>query len=589
MNGKPFALNLEDLGGGLNEKAPTSLDENQWAILENWLSVGTSLQRRDGIERLTSTPHTEDIGAIARFAPPDETERLLIGSASGVSRLVNGAFMPLAVIDGRVYPSLIYPWYFRQYNSQMLACQRGNGGLKRIFGDSIMDAGIPAPITAPTIADGGAGVMPAGDYYLAVSFTNRYTADEGNLSLISNKLTLGASKQISATGIPTSTNPQLTGRRLHLTLPNAAGVFYPVQTIDNMVATTATINVLAPDGYGKVAHPNTYGMPPDQVWILELHKDRLIVTDGKSIFWSLLGMMQAFDGGLIPVSTDDGYKTDGLFSWAKHGLVVSKANGAWILIGDGPSDWSLDQLTPHGAPSGLSFGDCDGTLFWYTGENIVQSQGTGAEIVRTTDRVRATLDSIPDSKKADVVAAVMPGINRYLLSVPVSETGSTRKLLVLDYVSGAWETFPSSVPSFMSRAISTGNEEILYGTFADRHLYKLLTGDTDNGTPIVARARSKALGYGRQGGRRIVRFVSVLCQGIDENLTIRIYNDLQTTVAKERTKSLSRDGWKRFSVSTRGNPATLHQVEVEYTGTTKLQLDQLLVEGVEYPRRGKVR
>jgi hypothetical protein len=166
--------------------------------------------------------------------------------------------------------------------------------------------------------------------------------------------------------------------------------------------------------------------------------------------------------------------------------------------------------------------------------------------------VRATLDAIPDSQKAGVAAVAMPEIHRYLLSCPVqiSPTVVARKMLAYDYVTGVWESYPPSSPSFMSRAISAGNESVLYGIFqeAARHIYKLyLPGGFND---AQGKARSKAFGYGRQGGRRIVRFVSVLSPKYNESITIRIYNDLKTTHAKERTVSLNSDGWKRYKLST---------------------------------------
>ena len=164
--GKPFAYDLPDLSGGLNEKAEQTLADREMSVLRDFYVVGTSLLSREGRVAIAGA-YSERINAITRYNPSfTEDEYTVVGAASSIARLV-GTTLQRIVPSNAVYPSLTSRWWFKQYNDELFACQKGNGGVKRIYGDSQVNAGIDAPAVAPQAIDGGPGQKTAGNYWIA--------------------------------------------------------------------------------------------------------------------------------------------------------------------------------------------------------------------------------------------------------------------------------------------------------------------------------------------------------------------------------------------------------------------------------------
>lgn len=585
MAGKPFTLDFADLGGGLNEGAADSIADREAAALQNLYPKNrTSLWQREGREDIASA-YGETINSIARYNPGfTDEEYTIIGAAASVGRLVDETIEALSVADGRVYPTLTTRWWFRQYNDELFACQEGNGGVKRIYGDSIMEAGIPAPSVAPQISDGGPGQKTAGQYWLGYTFYNRETGAESNISPISLPTTIGSGRSLAVANIGTSTSLQVNARRIYVTLPDDEGAKYIVGQINDNVTTTFIENALPPADYGA-AYDGANGLPPSQAHAIETGKERLYVTDGKGVYWSEAGKLQSFKAAsFFPISRDDGYEVTGLKWWEDHGLVMVKQNLAMLLRGSTPSDWEPILLSgEHGSPAGQSLVVADGVLYYYTGTNFVRSGGSSVEILPNVDNVRTTLESIPDANKGDVQGEVLPARKWVVWTV---ETDAGRVLIAYDYGIGAWTTMIDA-PYTIRRLIKSDQSEVLLASWEDENiLSEFLTGSTDNGTAITCLWRSKAFAP-HQGVGHIVRRVSLLTPRINGTVSVRVINEIETSnYSGERSGvSLYSYGWKRITIPNGGQPGYLQQVEIAYSGTAQFKLDQVQVEGVEIPRR----
>jgi hypothetical protein len=491
-----------------------------------------------------------------------------------VARLVGGAIQALSVADGRVYPTLTTRWWFRQYNDELFAAQKGNGGVKRIYGDSIVEAGIAAPSLQPQITDGGAGQKTAGQYWLGYTFFNTQTGAESNLSPISLPVTILDGHQIAAANIGVSTSLQVNARRIYATLPDDDGTFYLVGQIDNNVTTTFVENALPPDDYGA-AYDASNGLPPPQAHALETGKERLFVTDGKGLYWSELAKLQSFKAvSFLPISRDDGYDVVGLKWWEDHGLVIVKQNRAVLLRGSGPSDWEHVQLSDeHGSPAGQSLVVADGVLYYYTGVNFVRSGGSSVEILPNIEHVRTTLDSIPDANKPDVQGEVLPARRWVVWTV---ETTAGRTLIIYDYGDNSWTTFPAA-PYTIKRLVKADNSEVLLASWSGENILReYLTGSDDDGEPISCLWRSKAFG---DGTARTTHRVSLHTPRIAGTITVRLINDLDGTYLGSRTVSLNSFGWKRVGIPAAGYPGYFQQIELVYSGRVQLKISQIEIRG----------
>src|SRR5512143_1840286 len=241
--GKPFVFDIQDLGGGLNEKAADTIADREMSTLRDFYVRGTSLLSREGRVAIADA-YSERINSIARYNPSFTTDEFtVVGGASSIARLVGEILTPLPPSNA-VYPTLTSRWWFRQYNDELFACQKGNGGVKRLYGDAHDEAGIAAPSVAPQVTDGGVGQKPAGTYWVAYSFYNNLTTAESNLSPPSKKLTIADLHKLAVSAIQTSTNLQVNARRIYATLKDDAGTFYLVGQIDDNVTTTFDENAL---------------------------------------------------------------------------------------------------------------------------------------------------------------------------------------------------------------------------------------------------------------------------------------------------------------------------------------------------------
>jgi len=152
MSGKPFKLDLLNLGGGLNDGvAPSHIQDNEFSKLANFYPFGSKLTSRRGSVRITSSAYGERLTSIFRFKKGTANWQLIVGTRSGIARLSGTVLVPLAIATGTTISASDEPWRFIQYQNEMIAVRRASGLPKRVTEDVVMDAGIPAPSAAPTL------------------------------------------------------------------------------------------------------------------------------------------------------------------------------------------------------------------------------------------------------------------------------------------------------------------------------------------------------------------------------------------------------------------------------------------------------
>jgi hypothetical protein len=584
--GKPFLFGVPDLAGGLNESAAANIQDNESSVLTNMYVDGPSVFSRPG-RTLVAGAYSAAILGIAKYRPSFVPTEYTILGCSGSLAFVDGAgITAIPNIDGVIHATLSTRWRFRAYGDELFALQRGNGGIKRLYGLTAMEAGIPAPATAPSVIDGGSGKKTAGVYRVAFRYLNATTGARSNWSPLSAPITLAELHRIAASGISTSSNKQVTAREIGCTKPDEE-VIYPTGTIHDNATTTYDENALAPDEYGDAdvdengAEITDYrnGLPPPLPYDLEVYKERLMVIDKEGLYWSEPGRMQGFKStSFMPVK-----KAVGLIHWDQHGLVIGTEENAQILQGDTPNDWRMDLLSrEHGCPAAGSLAVGDGHLFWYTGVNIVQSSGGAPQILPRSERIATTLGAIPEAQKSDVVGETIPSRGWYVLSVP--QPGG-RSLIVYDYKAGAFVGIFPAAPNAMARVLESAQSEKLLAAFdGDFNLYEYLTGTSDAGAAIACELRTKQFGMESQGGMKLTRRVNLLTPAISAMVTVRVYHD-GVLVGTRSGVSLAANGWKRITVATAGTPGSLVQAGVVYTGTPQLRIDQIQIEGVDLRRR----
>jgi len=583
---RPFVFQIPDLTGGLNESAAEMIGDNEFAQLDNWYLEGPSLWTRPGYT-LVGGAHSEEILSIFLYDPDPtvtDDEIVLLGCRSSLAKLSGTSIVSLTIADDRVYPDSGNRWWFVQYGDEAFGCQKGNGGVKRIYGSSAMEAGISAPTSEPSVEDGGDGKKEEGTYRLAYRYYNTISGARSNWSPLSREIEIPELHGILMSDIGVSSHPQVNARQIGATKANGGVIFLVGQINDNSTTTFFENASDAAQEYGEAgldANDNlvtdtAHGRPPDQAWALELYKERLFVLNRDGLFWSEAGYMQSFKAtSYLPVS-----RGTGVIHWPGHGLVIGTEKNVQILEGDTPRDFQTftgNLSREHGCPAGKSMAIGDKILFWYTGVNIVASTGGSPQILPQIERIRTTLDSIPDAQKGDVVGETIPSKGWYVLSVPTSDV---RKLIVYNYKEAKFVgVFPSGPLAIARLLRESATEERIYTSFDDDYnLYEYLSGTTDNGTAISSTLKTKNYGQENQAVQKLTRRVNVLCPQTNGTLTVKVYHD-GSLVTTRTGLSLNKKGWKRFNVNTSGQPGHLVQVVLIYASTPQLRIEQMQIEG----------
>ena len=608
-----------DLGGGINAgAAPAAIASREMAELINWYPDQTRLRRRGGISLVGSGGIKPTSLFPLHTSAGDWT--LLVGGPTGFGRLDGSAIVDLP--SSVSLPSSFHPWVMFQYKDHVYALRKDTNVLLRLAADSVALAGLAAPSSAATIAEGAAGALPSGNYKAVYTNYNIATAMESNPSPVSNTLALTASKQINYTGIDVSPNGFVTARRIYRTLENQSGVYFFVAQINDNVTTTFTgDNVVVADLGGTVSFDN--GMPPGGLESGVIWNERLFATDGVDLFFSSFLNIEAFgDENVISVYKDDGHRMRGLLA---HGdrLIIGKTNKIHYLLGDSLQNFGLHTLSDrHGCLSGPSMKSALGSIFWYgTGDAVYRSDGTSPPVEISTPRVKPYLEMIPPGLEEFVTATIYAPLNWYLLSIPTVDNGDGTPfrgiILCYNYKDNTWAVFRTSggngfgwlTPSDYEDAFlvlgdfyDANNRQLLYvgpcsfdksgvtnrvflfnDPLADYDFVSVTTGSGASQIarrPLRAAWRTKADDFGYPGYRKYFKEVWLATPQQAADVKLDVFLEDEATALLSRTVSLDIEDseFKPYTISHARQPGTRIQLRGETVGGLPTTLDQLHFE-----------
>lgn len=604
---EPFTWTFLDLGGGHNGGLrPSHIADREFARLYNFYTFGPHLYYRRGVRPLIDPTRIEPGAPVSdsftslfasRVSGGDWT--LILGRKLGFSRLDGIGSTVIPLLDFSL-ASDDFPWSFSQYLNIIYASRRNAGSLIRLTTASAQRAGIPSPAVAPVLADGSAGDVVAGDYLGVYTFYNTETGAESNYSEPSNVLSAAGSKEVDWSNVDISTNPQVNARRLYRTLINRTGEYFFVGMISDNSSTTFSENVTA-NSIGDVASASN-GVPPATVKLHAIWDERMFTSDGRTVRYSGLGMMESYDElDEIEVNTDDGHDITALFGIPRR-FIIGKSGSMHYLSPAGDGGYDLDVLDEeHGIRAPHSIRYFNGQVMWYSGSEFRRSTGGPSEDVKPK-QIRDILDDIPEDRKEYLVAAVLPELNWYACVVP--QTTGPSKVIVWDWVNESWSVFthPYS-PVFLGDFFNSAGTASLYACVEDDdRVYAYNSGgyffDFYPGQHYDGIIRSKAFDGGRPGFEVAVHRASLQLADTPLDYTyvtepdqvdLRLYRNLSLTPCASRSISLYRpaDGpWHRYTLGQgRGRRGQMIQVELRYATARALIVEGIQLEGTLYAMR----
>lgn len=589
-------LVIADFSGGINTgQPPSGLQPNESISTRNYRIYGKKLVRRGGMRRVNTYANRYALASevLTGFFSyrPTAGAMSIVGTSSRLA-FFNGTFTAITVGGVTSIGAGSLPWIFFQYKDILYAFRTGSGGFFRSKGITYDTAGVAAPASAPTLADGVAGVIPAANFYGVYTYYNTATGVESNPSPVSLVLAHGATLKINWTGITASPNSQVDARRLYRSLPNQQGAYYRVDPtviaeIQNNSTTFYTGDNQLVQGLGDPASFNN-GLPPSNMAYGDVWRDRLWCTDGIDLFVSEVGMLEAFadsdSGGVIRVLPDDGHKIRGICAWGDR-VVVGKTGAVYYITGTDPDNFSRQTLSDrHGVASHYSMKVAEGSIFWLGPDDVYRSDGGKAYGIGNP-KIKQQLDALRDNDPtliSAVTAGVLPELHQYRLALPDG-------MMVYDYQTGAWseEGLEADFVPVLADYIDANYTKRLYGV-AVTSIYEI--GDkeynfddrptedvTDN---IQAYLESRELDFGDPSSRHVVRRLHVLAPQIPETFSAKFITDRNATQPALRT-GMSLDlpsPWKSYSLSSLRQTMSGSRLALLYAGVQPLEIEGVALD-----------
>jgi hypothetical protein len=591
---KDFRIGNRDFSGGMNQ-APhgSTLADNEVTDLMNLYPFAKKLRKRPARNIVLSGLSAQITGMLA-FKTGAGVWSLMVFHATGLSKWA-GVGLPTAI--STAYASSTLPWRARQYVGIGYAVRRATGTLKRFTPGMIENAGLAAFLAAPSVAQGAAGSLTAGTYQCAVTKYNMDTGVESNPSPLAS-VTIGANTTIDWT-VSAGTESQVNARRLYRSAVNQLAPLFRVRTLeDNSTLLVPAENTLTANFGPAMSFRN--GVPPDNLELLEVFKERMWVSDGVDLYPSELANVESFYSlSKIQVSPDDGHKIVGLLNWPigdDSRLAIAKTNSVWYIYGTDLADFQLKNLSDKvGCISQESMKTVEGLLIWFEGDNFYASDGGKPRSISDT-KIRTLLDSLPAAYKSTAVAAIYPRLGWYVCSLQTAADGS-RSLVVYNYRTDAWTVFGygtgnATAPSVLADFFDTNGQRLLYGSFGGTTLYDMVGSNflDDYLTEYLVRVRTGDLvDGGRDLALKNVAIASNKSTGlVDLGVFINGDRDTDITQAFKYRQNLEMyvdQEWRTFNLSTMQKYSPTLAVQLHHTGNDDLEISGIMLEGVGYETR----
>jgi hypothetical protein len=261
-------------------------------------------------------------------------------------------------------------------------------GLGPFLGVTTYNWGIAAPITAPTVATGAAGLL-IGVYYYTITYENSSISpvSESGSSPFSLPVT-AASQQINLSAIPVSTDPQVNFKNIYRFGGTIGGTALLIGTIAN-ITTTYTDNLADSAVTGQQLIVRQDPAPLGGWQSICYHKGRMWglgslapVNIGKSDLWfsnylkytSFNSVTQVLDCG-----SDLNDKPLALASLDSV-LVILKQLSVWICYGDTQNDFVVRRAQTVSCVSKGSVAVGFGRVFWLGADGVYMFDGSSAPV-----------------------------------------------------------------------------------------------------------------------------------------------------------------------------------------------------------------
>lgn len=418
------------------------------------------------------------------------------------------------------------------YRSMVVALEQlfigSSTGVKKYFPAQtvLWNAGIAAPVTALTAAEGTAGNL-LGTYNWYYTYYNSTTDAESNPNAVSNTITITTpAKRVTLSGFVASTDPQVDKMRIYRNTSGVPGQWWYVGEKTNTSANYE--DNLADDGVGTEMSI-TNNVPPNSA-ILLWHMNRMFYVDGSKLSWS-----EPFKPGSVPLNNyqyiekGDGGKIEQLMISAGNIIVFKNSSIHCFYFNP------VDPAQSYYAPITQSYGIGAPMSAVNMGENVLFLSPEGLKKITNAG---TTIEEIEVLVEGEFGAREMPPIsnmlrickastlhravgfyyeqrNQYHLSVPFYEAATNDMTIVWCVDSNAFvvhEDFSVKATS----AYHYYNSDLLYRSHNNEYIYKHDYGFTDDTAAITFDVQTGFHGVDNIQDEKRIRLLFPVVYGADQ-------------------------------------------------------------------------
>ena len=361
-------------------------------------------------------------------------------------------------------------------------------------GSTVTLAGLDPPQTAPSPSESGSGNLN-GTYRWKVTFVSPTHESSGSPSSVS--LTV-SNKQVTLNNIPTSSDTQVTKRRIYRTLAGGSDFWFVGEINDN---TTTTFVDDVPDSGLGAAIPVDKDPPPSGKY-LEVFKNRMWMAGvpgyPKRIYFSEFLEPESWPPSYYAdIQLPSGDEITGLKVLGET-LVVFSRSAPLVIFGETLFDFVIRRtLSNAGTESHRSVVQIENTLVYLSRQGIFAFDGAVSRLL--SDDITPLFARYKPGKLAMSAAVYDTQLKRYRVAVydenfraSTAEPETNNCELIYDLRTGSWSRSSKKIGQYIILSGPGDKGQIFFSDPNDGLLYEDGVGTTFDGQEFGFKWKSKA-------------------------------------------------------------------------------------------------
>lgn len=401
-------------------------------------------------------------------------------------------------------------WSVTQYGQRIYMASK-NGKRPRQWDGAFVDwVGIRAPFQVPIVTGkGSGGSLSDGTYYVKATYRNPTTGNESNPSP-TGTVTLsggGSSQAIDSIVIPTSTDPQVTQRRIWVSSDNSN--FYLAATVEDNTTTTWGTDIGSVNTSAASLTTTGENEEPPASSIVKVFKDRLFVAGNPQsptrVYWSKAGELNAFNQAteFVDADLDSGDPVTALET-LRDSVVAHMRDGRVAITASGNSadPFYLNFLSRDtGAIGPLAVQEFESSHIYVGERDIVLWDGSSTfnasspEDANRPSIQKFVRETIRPSRRQDISVALNRKRSQAWIALSTDANTRNDTVLIFDYSQGVWSKYLMDM-DVVAEIEDENDDPTLYG-ISWGYVCKLDTGDFDGHGLAFTVAAGTATGAGQ--------------------------------------------------------------------------------------------